>query len=194
MANIILASKSPRRRELLDNLGIDYKQIVASTDEVIYANETPYEAVRRLAIEKAESAAQKVDNGIIISADTIVVLDGIILGKPADKDEAYKFLSRLSGKAHQVMTAVCVKNVTSGFYEAKVETTLVYFRDLKAEEIKAYISTNEPYDKAGGYAIQGKGALLVRKIEGCYFNVVGLPLTTLYDMLKVQGVNLFRGD
>lgn len=194
MANIILASKSPRRRELLDILGLDYIQMTGTTNEVIYPDEFPYQAVRRLAIEKAEAVAKQVDNGIIIAADTAVVLDGIILGKPADKDEAYQFLTRLSGKAHQVMTAVCVKNAASGFYEARVETTLVYFRNLNPEEINAYISTSEPYDKAGGYGIQGKGALLVKRIEGCYFNVVGLPLTTLYEMLKVQGVDLFRGD
>jgi len=138
--------------------------------------------------------AEQVNNGLIIAADTIVVLDDIILGKPTNKEEAYQFLTQLSGRAHQVMTAVCVKNLATGFCDVRVETTLVYFRDLKPEEINAYISTNEPYDKAGGYAIQGRGALLVKRIEGCYFNVVGLPLTTLSEMLKDQGVDLLRGD
>ncbi|NLB89410.1 MAG: septum formation inhibitor Maf [Syntrophomonadaceae bacterium] len=194
MAKIILASKSPRRRELLDILGINYTQIAAATNEVIYPNETPYQAVKRLAVEKAESVAKQVDNSLIIAADTVVVLDGKILGKPTSKEEAYQFIKDLSGKVHQVMTAVCVKNTVTGFCDARVETTLVYFRDLEEEEINAYISTNEPYDKAGGYAIQGKGSLLVKRIEGCYFNVVGLPLTTLYEMLKAQGVDFLRGD
>lgn len=194
MVNIILASKSPRRQELLNMLGLNFTQISAEIDEIILPEELPNQAVQRIAVEKAKKVAEQVTNdSIIISADTIVVCNGIILGKPSNKEEAYKFLNLLSGKSHEVMTGVAINNTKTNNIEANVETTLVHFRSLTSIEINHYIATNEPFDKAGGYGIQGKGALLVEKISGCYFNVVGLPITTLYLMLKRQGVDLLGG-
>ncbi len=193
MTNIILASTSPRRQDLFNLLGIDYRQIPAKINEYIYPNEPPEAAVKRLAQAKAEAVEKDVPRGIIIAADTIVVCNELILGKPADDDEAFKYLSLLSGQAHQVMTAICLKEANTGYLDVQVEKTLVYFRHLTPEEIKAYIATKEPFDKAGAYAIQGRGAILVEKIVGCYFNVVGLPITRLYLMLKQQGVNLLGG-
>ncbi|HZK44152.1 MAG TPA: Maf family protein [Syntrophomonadaceae bacterium] len=193
MKKIILASGSPRRRELFDRLGIDYTQITAEIAEDIQLNELPEEAVRRIAQEKAKAVSQALKSGIIVSADTIVVYNGMILGKPKNELEAFDFLETLSGNSHRVITAICLINKHTGFCAVKTATTLVHFRDLSGEEIKAYIATKEPFGKAGAYAIQGIGALLVEKIEGCYFNVVGLPLTILYEMLLEQGVNLLGG-
>lgn len=193
MENIILASASPRRIDLFNLLQLDYRQMVLPVDEYIYPDESPKEAVARLAQAKAEAVAKEAPSSIIIAADTIVVYDKHILGKPANEKEAYDFLNLLNGQTHQVMTAICLINTATAYTEAQVEETLVYFRPLSGSEIKAYIATNEPFGKAGAYAIQGRGSLLVEKIEGCYFNVVGLPLTRLYLMLKEQGINILGG-
>jgi len=128
-------------------------------------------------------------DSIVIAADTIVVLEGQIMGKPLNEDDARHKLSRLSGRRHEVITAVCVK-MGEEICEVEDETTRVYFRPLSAQEITAYVASGEPADKAGAYGIQGRGGLLVEKIEGCYFNVVGLPLSRLYLMLKKHGVDL----
>lgn len=191
MSNIVLASKSPRRQDLFDILGVNYSQITAEINEEILANESPSSAVSRIATLKAKAVAKIAPiDSIIISADTIVVCSGIILGKPNNRQEAFDFLTMLSGKSHKVMTGICLYNLNTNIIENELVTTLVYFRNLTSSEIDSYINTKEPYDKAGGYGIQGKGALLVEKIEGCYYNVVGLPLVTLYKMLAKQGVNL----
>lgn len=195
MNRIILASASPRRSELLKNIGLPFIKYPALTDEQIFPDETPEEGAKRLALDKAEYAARNCncDEGIIIAADTVVVLNDKVLGKPVDEKEAYDMLAMLSGKSHQVITAVCLKNLADNRTLLEAETTRVYFRVLEEGEIRNYIKTGEPMDKAGAYGIQGLGALFVEKIEGCYFNVVGLPLYRLYNMLKDMGVNILGG-
>ncbi|MGI6453211.1 MAG: Maf family protein [Syntrophomonadaceae bacterium] len=193
MRNIILASQSPRRRILLSNLGVKFSCISIEANEVFYNKEDPVTAVQRIALQKADLAADRLQSGIIITADTIVVLHGEIMGKPADDDDAFRMLSMLSGNRHRVITGLCVKDLDNQSQEVVAETTWVYFRQLSEEEIVRYIATGEPQDKAGAYGIQGYGAVLIEKIEGCYFNVVGLPLSRLYQMLKKQGIEMLPG-
>ena len=144
----------------------------------------------KLARAKAQAAADKVSSGVIIAADTVVVLDDEVLGKPRDESEAAAILARLSGRRHQVITGVCIIDRESERLLTVSEITRVYLRTLSTEEIAAYVSTGEPLDKAGAYGIQGLGALLVERIEGCYYNVVGLPLFRLNLMLKEVGINI----
>lgn len=191
MKEIILASSSPRRQSLLENLGICFSTISTNIDESFLPQESPRNAVRRLASLKAERAIPLLrENCLLIAADTIVVLDGQVMGKPGSKDDALEMLTQLSGRCHEVITAICIR--TAGGCEVEDETTRVYFRHLSEEEIRAYVASGEPADKAGAYGIQGRGGLLVQRIEGCYFNVVGLPMSRLYLMLKKQGVNLLE--
>jgi septum formation protein len=191
LKEIILASGSPRRQSLLKNLGLCFSTISVNIDESFLPQESPRDAVRRLARQKAERAVPILkENCLLIAADTIVVLDGQVMGKPGSEEEALEMLTRLSGRCHQVITAICIR--TQGGYEVEDETTRVYFRPLNKEEIKAYIASGEPADKAGAYGIQGRGGLLVQRIEGCYFNVVGLPLSRLYLMLKKHGIDLLE--
>lgn len=192
MTSLILASQSPRRQVLLKQLGLEFSVIPSNIEEQFYETLSPVELVQRLAIDKAEAVALK-EEGIIIAADTIVVLDQEIMGKPCSKEEAYAMLSALSGKRHQVITGVCVYDTTTQKQEYAAEQTEVFFRSLSDEEIESYIASGEPFDKAGSYGIQGLGALLIEKIVGCYFNVVGLPLNRLGLMLKKQGVNVLGG-
>ncbi|HNX28249.1 MAG TPA: Maf family protein [Syntrophomonadaceae bacterium] len=189
MTKIILASASPRRIELLKTLGLDFICIKPETEEQFIAGETACQAAERLAVQKADSIKTLDEDSLIISADTVVLCDGKILGKPENEAEARTMLTLLSGRSHKVITAVCLKN-HRGEIEVQSEITAVFFRNLSQEEITGYIATGEPFDKAGGYGIQGKGAVLVDRIEGCYFNVVGLPLGRLYDMLKKQNVEV----
>jgi len=191
LKEIILASSSPRRQSLLENLGICFSTISTNIDESFLPQESPRNAVRRLARLKAERAIPLLrENCLLIAADTIVVLDGQVMGKPGSKDDALEMLTQLSGRCHEVITAICIR--TAGGCEVEDETTRVYFRHLSEEEIRAYVASGEPADKAGTYGIQGRGGLLVQRIEGCYFNVVGLPMSRLYLMLKKQGVNLLE--
>ena len=188
--NIVLASASPRRRELLTMLGVkDFKIIPAEGDEIIEEGMTPAEAVCALSRAKAEEVSKKCSSSdVIIAADTIVVLDGDILGKPADKNDAFRMLTLLSGRAHTVFTGVTVMQGKTVFSE--FERTLVRFRDITEREIDAYIKTGEPMDKAGSYGAQGIGALFIEGIEGDFFNVMGLPLCRLSNMLEQLGVYL----
>ncbi len=191
MKEIILASGSPRRQSLLKNLGLCFSTISVNIDESFLPQESPRDAVRRLARQKAERAVPILkDNCLLIAADTIVVLDGQVMGKPGSEEEAMEMLTWLSGRCHQVITAICIR--TQRGYEVEDETTRVYFRHLSEEEIRAYVASGEPADKAGAYGIQGRGGLLVQRIEGCYFNVVGLPLSRLYLMLKKHGIDLLE--
>ena len=191
MKEIILASSSPRRQSLLENLGICFSTISTNIDESFLPQESPRNAVRRLARLKAERAIPLLrENCLLIAADTIVVLDGQVMGKPGSKDDALEMLTQLSGRCHEVITAICIR--TAGGCEVEDETTRVYFRHLSEEEIRAYVASGEPADKAGAYGIQGRGGLLVQRIEGCYFNVVGLPMSRLYLMLKKHGINLLE--
>lgn len=196
MKKIILASASPRRAQLLRQVGLDFQIIVSDAEEVI-TDLPPAEFVKSTAFQKARIVSKAVPEGVIIAADTVVVIDGKIVGKPADAQEARKILYSLSGRQHKVYTGLCIIDMPSGHYYLGNECTKVYFRQLDEIEINAYIETGEPYDKAGAYGIQGKGAVLVERIEGCYFNVVGLPLSLLHqamvefgiDLLSVEGQN-----
>ena len=187
--DIILASQSPRRRELLERMGVrDFRVVTPDIDEHMDRELPPEELVRRISLEKALAVQEQEGNtSIIIAADTVVALDGAVLGKPADELEAFKMLSTLSGCRHQVYTGVTVLRGEER-YTVSEETT-VTFRELSAEEIDRYIATGEPMDKAGAYGIQGYGALLVEGIEGDYFNVVGLPVCRLGRMLARFGVD-----
>lgn len=190
MTQIILASQSPRRRELLKILGLNFKQVSAHVYEDIITGEDPVQTVQRLAQLKAGAVAGKVQEGLVIAADTIVVCENKILAKPVDENDAYNMLSLLNGRSHQVVTGLCVLNSADGQKQVDFETTRVFFRQMEDEEIWNYIKSHEPFDKAGAYAIQGLGSVFVERLEGCYFNVVGLPVARLYQMLKSFGVKL----
>ena len=183
--NIYLASKSPRRRKLLKQLGIKFKSFSVNSIEEFFDGEHPIECVKRIAIEKMEIAKKKVNNGIIITADTIVVLDKNVLGKPQNVKDAIKILSMLSGKKHTVLTGFCVLNQKTKKQIVNYEKTEVEFRKLSRDEIVDYVKSGSPMDKAGAYGIQDDfGAVFVKRIHGCYYNVVGLPLTNLYNALR----------
>ncbi len=185
---IVLASGSPRRKSLLESIGLDFTVYIPDVDESHKPDEAPSELCRRLSRLKAEAGARKYPDAIVIAADTIVVIDGEILGKPSGREDAARMLRKLSGRQHEVITGVSVA------YDGRVVTedvhTLVKFRELSEPEISAYLDTGEPYDKAGAYAVQGKGALLIEGINGDYYNVVGLPLCTLGRMLETLGGRL----
>ena len=190
MKKIILASASPRRRELLENIGVDFEVVVSDADESSIPDDiAPELYVQELALLKACDTAKKLDkknlkDTLVISADTVVVSEGEILGKPYDTADAEVMLTRLSGKVHQVMTGICVFRMRDGFSVCDSVVTNVKFKELSAEVIKAYAASGESLDKAGAYGIQGLGALLCEKLDGDYFNVVGLPVSRLYDILK----------
>ncbi len=189
-APIILASNSPRRRELLRQIGISFISKPSNVDETVLSGESPEAYAVRVALAKAEASAKRAGEGIVIAADTIVVLDGTILGKPSDAKDAERMLKMLSGRMHRVITGLVVMDASTGKKLSRTSVTKVWFRDLSLKDIESYTATGEPLDKAGAYGIQEKGALLVEKIEGCYFNVVGLPLSLLQDMLAEFDVEL----
>ncbi len=185
MEEIILASASPRRSLLLEQWGIPFKVIPSDLDEEsLKLPGNPWEKAEKLALEKAKSVAEKVEKGLVLGADTIVVLDNKIFGKPKDHHEAYDMLKSLSGKYHEVITGVAIVNAGNGHYKTAYEKTKVFFIPATDNDICAYINTGEPEGKAGAYAIQGKGALFIEKIEGCYTNVVGLPLVLISKLIK----------
>lgn len=184
---IYLASKSPRRKKLLRQLNLQFKVLSVEIDESRIGNESPGKMVKRLAVEKLNASKHKIGEGIIITADTIVVLNGEILGKPVTGPDAAKMLKKLSGKTHIVYTGFALHNTESNKTITDFEKTYVTFRKLGHKEIDDYVNTGSPMDKAGSYGIQDDfGAVFVKKISGDYYNVVGLPLTRLYtDLLKV---------
>ena len=182
MKRIILASSSPRRKELMTTAGLEFDIIVKDVDESIPDGTAPIDAAKMTAKKKALAVAVEHSDCIVIGADTIVVAGGKILGKPADKADACAMLKMISGIEHEVVTGVCIT------YGEKTENfasvSKVKFYELTDEEIEAYVATNEPMDKAGAYGIQGRGCTLVEKIEGDYFNIVGLPVAELNRKLK----------
>ena len=190
MSEIILASASPRRRELMANMGLDFRVVVSDADEEsVDSSVPPGIYVQELALLKAAAVAKTViDNkdAVIISADTIVVKDGKILGKPQDKEDAKRMLRLLSGSSHNVYTGFCVMRLSDAFTVCKDVSTEVVFRELDDEKIDRYIRTDECMDKAGSYGIQGLGAMLVSHIVGDYFNVVGFPVSELADVLEKE--------
>ena len=187
---LILASGSPRRAEILTSVGWEFTKDVADIDESELPDETPENYVQRLAREKAETVAQKYDQAIILGADTTVVIDGQIIGKPADLDDARRMIKLLAGNWHEVLTGVAIVTVESR--KSKVEDrkvfvglqrTRVKFAEMSDEEIEFLVQFGEPLDKAGAYAVQAQAALFIEKIEGDYWNVVGLPISLVYELI-----------
>lgn len=197
---IVLASGSPRRREILSELNLKFDVIVSDTDEesIDKENIPPHMYVQELAMLKANAVFKEnkfEKQTLIIAADTIVVCDGEILGKPKDKDDAFNMLSKLSAREHSVYTGICVIDTKRAFEATEVCETRVIFDDITENKIKSYIETGEPMDKAGGYGIQGYGNLLIKEIRGDYFNVVGLPVKTLADLLEKEFMfNILGGN
>lgn len=188
---LILASASPRRQELLRNAGIPFTVRAANVPERHFSRETPEACVRRLAREKAQAVADQTASGeVILGADTEVVVDltdGTPLGKPRDQEDAARMLRLLGGRSHFVVTGVCLMwNDASGRWQSRdaAETTTVQMRKISEDEIRDYVATGEPMDKAGAYAIQGIASRWIPRIDGCYFNVVGLPVPLVYRMLR----------
>lgn len=192
MKKYILASASPRRKELLEQIGLDFDIVVSNADEDIIKKDMNVSLyVQELALIKANAVAKTLyqrgeKNKLIISADTIVVSDGEILGKPKNEDDAFLMLSKLSGKEHEVYTGFSIMRTKDMFTVANYEKTIVKFFDLEPEKIREYIALGEPMDKAGAYAIQGLGAIFVEKIDGDYQNVVGLPVGKLVRVLEEE--------
>lgn len=197
MLKVVLASKSPRRKKLLQQLGLIFEILPSNSEETI-SSDVPEEIVQQLALEKALDVAPKVNNALVIGSDTIVVLDGHILGKPNDKEDAFSTLMMLSGKQHSVFTGVSfVKTDENGEINAThtfFEETIVQFSSLSESEIWSYIHSGSPMDKAGAYGIQDDwGAVFVERIEGDYYNVVGFPLNRFYRELKSFEPKLVNG-
>ena len=185
---LILASASPRRRELMGHLGLPFDVIPAVGPESPPIGAGPGETARALSEAKAREVADAHPDGLVVGADTVVEIDGAILGKPRDRDDAKRMLRLLSGREHRVYTGVTV--IKGGRMESLWEVTRVFFRTMSEEEIDSYVATGEPMDKAGAYGYQGRASLYVERIEGDYFNVVGLPLCRLGTMLEKLGVSL----
>jgi septum formation protein len=182
---VVLASTSPRRQELLKLLQIEFEVLPSQIAEIVVANESPQDMVVRLARAKAEAVHKLRPEAIIIGADTVVVCDNQILGKPASLEHARRILRQLGGRTHEVLTGVCL--IQGNIYKVNFSRTVIQFSSLTSQEIESYLSTGEPLDKAGAYGIQGFGARFIERVNGCYSNVVGLPLSLLYQMLKQVG-------
>ncbi|WP_141504358.1 Maf family protein [Paenibacillus luteus] len=199
ISELVLASSSPRRKELVAMLDLSLPVYILSTDtdETVEADWTPSEVVEKLSLRKANAALkllqqkQEHESSLIIGADTIVVLDGEVLGKPVDDMEAMTMLGRLQGRSHQVYTGIACVLSSSGEAIISHRMTKVKMKALSSDQIARYVATGEPRDKAGAYGIQGLGSILVDEIDGCYFNVVGLPLSLLSDMLGTYDISVF---
>ena len=185
---IILASRSPRRSELLTAAGISFEVLAADIDETPHANEAPAAYVERLAREKAAAIARRWPDAVVVAADTAVVLDGQVLGKPVDAADAARMLRDLGGRAHDVLTGVAV--AAAGQTHARVERTVVWMHDWPAEDIERSVASGEPLDKAGAYALQGYAARFIPRIDGSPSNVVGLPLEAVVQLLASADVSL----
>lgn len=190
MLELILASASPRRRELLAGAGISFTIDAAGLDERWLPGESPEAHCARLAAEKARAVSRKRPGALCLGADTIVTLDGEIFGKPADRDDARRMLSRLAGRAHVVHTAVALA-LDGALREQFTESARVIFRPLGDAELDWYLASDEPWDKAGAYAAQGRGAALIERIEGDFYAVVGLPVCATLGALQRQGITVF---
>jgi septum formation protein len=188
LKKIVLASASPRRKALLEQIGLSFEVDPSGASEVIDPRADPGQEAIRLSRAKADSIASKHQDALIIAADTFGVLDGNIIGKPRDPADAAAMLRSLSGKMHLVITGYTLLDTSTGRAVSNSVVTRVYFRPLSEDEIAAYVATGEPLDKAGAYAIQGLGAVLVERIDGDYFNVMGLPLCALAENLSEFGV------
>lgn len=192
MKTVILASASPRRREILKDAGLRFRVVESEVDEDLSVPLPPHELARSLALRKAGDVAGRENNAVIIAADTIVVLGERLLGKPRTVGEARRMLAALSGREHAVVTGFAVIDSGTGNARTGSVETRVWFRPLGADEIERYVETGEPLGKAGAYAIQGRGAALVERTEGDYLNVVGLPLEALLEALEEFGIKMER--
>jgi len=190
MKTIILASASPRRKELLEKIGLRFKVEPSNYEEDMRSELEPHEFARKISLEKAKVVASKHKNAIVIAADTFIIFGGQILGKPHTEKEARKMLETISGKPHSVITGFSIIDTGTSKTLSKSVETKIYIRKLTLAEIDAYVKSKEPLDKAGAYAIQGLGAVFVEKIEGDYFNVIGLPLSALTEALKEFGISV----
>ncbi len=195
-SRIVLASSSPRRKELLQSVGIEFEVIEPSSDESLLDKENPEDYVLRLSTEKALSVSKNLEvDVLIIGADTIVVVDNKILGKPMDEEDAEAMLNKISGGTHHVLTAFSIINAKHEILHKHVVGTEVIVKTLEPKEIEGYIKTGEPMDKAGAYGIQGIGAFMIKGIRGSYTNVVGLPLVEVIEALtKLGAPRLFSGN
>ncbi|MBL7495449.1 septum formation protein Maf [Frankia sp. CNm7] len=187
---IVLASGSPRRRELLAAMGVPFDVLVSEVDEAVDEHNGPHDVALRLARRKARAVAGRVPDGLVIGGDTVVELAGRIYGKPGDALEAAAMLGELAGRAHQVVTGLAVVDAASGELREAATTSVVRMRPLGADEIREYVASGEPFDKAGAYAIQGLGRRLVTSVAGDLDNVIGLPTATLRRLLAHFGVSL----
>ncbi|MGA7616059.1 MAG: nucleoside triphosphate pyrophosphatase [Thermoanaerobaculia bacterium] len=185
----ILASASPRRRELLEALGLRIHVIPSGVEEQLGAGESPQEYVSRLAAEKAEEVARRHPEDWVIAADTVVYIDGRILEKPSDPADAKRMLATIAGREHEVFTGVALRRISPDHRDVRVSRTRVRMTVLSDQEIEWYVATGEPLDKAGAYAVQGVGAMFIESVDGNYTNVVGLPLVTLFGMMKEAGIH-----
>ncbi len=188
MTQLVLASGSPRRRSLLEDLGLEFKIVPADLDETPLQDETPEAMVLRLSSAKAQLVCQQHMGDLVIAADTAVIVDGHVLGKPTDKTENKLFIEQLEGRTHTVLTGHALSK--GGALEAAIVETTVTFRNLNTWEVQRYVETGEGLDKAGGYGIQGKGSAFVERIEGCYYNVMGLSLVAVTLLARRLGVTL----
>jgi septum formation protein len=191
---LILASASPRRSELLRRMGLDFEVIPSGEDEAFCRGETPREHVLRLSEEKALAIARHRPDDWVLGADTVVIVDGEVLGKPGSPAEAREMLGKLSGREHEVFTGFCIVRQGTGTRIREVVESSVRFREITGDEMAWYTVSEEPYDKAGAYAAQGMSAFFIREIRGSYTNVVGLPLCEVVDALKWAGAISFDGD
>ena len=190
MKKIILASQSPRRRDLLKQIGLEFEIDSSNYEEDMTLDMEPKKLAEYLSLGKAKDVAQRHKNSIVISADTIVAVDNEVFGKPKTPEKAKYMLQKLSGRAHSVISGFTIIDTETNKQISKSVETKVYFKNISEEEMDAYIATGEPLDKGGGYAIQGIAALFVEKIEGDYFNIVGLPIIALTDELKNFGIKI----
>ena len=191
---IILASASPRRKEILEKTGLKFVVDESRFEEKMDTGLKPHDLAKFLSREKAREVARRHSNALVIAADTIVVLRGRIFGKPCDKEQAKEMLRVFSGKTHSVITGFTIIDTASKKELSRSISSKVFFKRLSADEIEAYIRSGEPLDKAGAYGIQGLGAVLIKRIEGDFFNVMGLPLNALAESLKKFGVNVLMSN
>ena len=191
---LVLASTSPRRRELLSCLGIDFRVVPPSTLENMLPDETPREMVERLALSKARSVARSLSGGLVIGADSVVVLDGRVLGKPVNSAQAREMLRSLRSREHRVMTGLALVDAANQDTRVTSESSLVTMRDYSDDQLEAYVTSGEPMDKAGAYAIQDRVFRPAEQLEGCYTNVMGLPLCSLVNMIQDAGLEVRSGQ
>jgi len=186
-SQLILASASPRRKEILEMVGLVFVVVPGAVDEMFIEGERPGEHVLRLSKEKAMAVSRDYPDAWVLGADTIVLINGDVLGKPATREEAMAMLMKLNGRPHCVMTGFTIVRMSSGTVHSEVVESTVIFKTMSPDEMAWYAGTEEPYDKAGGYAVQGVGASLIREIHGSYTNVVGLPLCEVVEAMRRLG-------